>query len=166
MGYFYSSRNYMTPEELEARRMKASDLFRKGTAQAEVAKRLKVTRTAAHYWHKAWEKEGKEALLKQNVGPKGKLTKESIAKVEWALLRGPEAYGYHTNLWTISRITAVVKKTTGAAYRDRSVWHVLLRMGWSSQKPERRAKERDEKSIARWKKTEWPSLQKKGFARV
>ena len=156
----------MTPEELEARRMKAVKLFRKGVAQAEVARSLKVTRTAAHYWHQAWDKEGEKALEKRPQGPHAKLTGKELIKVERALLRGPEAYGYHTNLWTLSRITEVVKKVAKVTYQDRSVWHVLLRMGWSSQKPERRAKERDEKAIAHWKKVEWPSIQKKGFARA
>lgn len=158
------SRVTMTPEELEVRRVKAAKLFSRGVTQYVVAKRFSVSTAAVNYWHKAWEKKGKKALFKKDVGPKGKLTKEKIAKVERALLKGPEAFGYNSQLWTLPRITEIVRKVTQAAYRDRSIWHVLLRMGWSCQKPTRKAKERDEKAIARWKKVEWPSIKKRGFA--
>ena len=162
MRSFHSSRNAMTPEALEARRMKAVALFRSGVAQATVAKRLGVSRTAVHYWHKAWKHEGREALAKRKQGPRYKLSEREVEHVEATLLRGPEAHGYHTQLWTLARITKAVKEVTGVAYGERSIWHVLRRMGWSCQKPARRAKERNEAAIAHWKKVEWPSIQKRG----
>ena len=154
----------MSPEELEKRRLKAPVFFRRGISQYAIAKKLGVSKVAVHYWHKEWEKKGEKGLLKKNVGPKGKLTEKQLAKVEQALLRGPQAYGYETDLWTLPRITEAVKKITKATYKDRSIWHVLLRMGWSCQKPARKAKERDEKAIARWKKVEWPSIKKRAPA--
>lgn len=153
----------MSPKALERRRMQAVALFRKGVAHAVVARRLTVSRTAVHYWHKAWNTEGRAALKARKQGPRYKLTKEEVARVEAALLAGPEACGYTTQLWTLARITETVKASTGVAYGDRSVWHVLRRMGWSCQKPARRAKERNEKAIAHWIKVEWPSIRKKGL---
>lgn len=156
----------MSPEELERRRLKAPGFFLRGASQYATAKALGVSKVAVHYWHKEWEKKGEKGLLKKNVGPKGKLTPGKIQKVEQALERGPEAYGYKTNLWTLARITEVVKKITQTDYKNRSIWHVLLRMGWSCQKPAKKAKERDEKAIARWKKLEWPSIKKRGFVKT
>jgi hypothetical protein len=34
------------------------------------------------------------------------------------------------------------------------------RLHWSSQKPERRARERNEAEIARWQREEWPRIKK------
>lgn len=154
----------MTPEELEARRIKAARFFARGVTQYAIAQRFGVSTAAVYYWHRSWKKKGEEALLKKDVGPKGKLTKAEIKKVERALLKGPETFGYASQLWTLPRITEVVKKITKEIYKDRSIWHVLMRMGWSCQKPTRKAKERDEKAIVRWKKVEWPFIKKRGFA--
>ncbi|WP_443072588.1 winged helix-turn-helix domain-containing protein [Streptomyces sp. RPT161] len=42
-----------------------------------------------------------------------------------------------------------------------SVWRLLTsRLGWSLQRPERRAVERDESEIARWIAHEWPRIKK------
>lgn len=142
--------------------MKAAALFRRGVAQAAVAKRFDVSRTAVHYWHKEWKEKGAQALKRRKQGPRYKLTERELGKVETALLKGPETAGYHTQLWTLARITDTVLHVTGIAYGDRSIWHVLRRMGWSCQKPARRAKERDEEAIARWIKVEWPSIKKRG----
>ncbi|MET9532174.1 winged helix-turn-helix domain-containing protein [Streptomyces sp. NPDC006649] len=47
------------------------------------------------------------------------------------------------------------------ARRHASVWRLLTgRLGWSLQRPERRAVERDELEIARWIAHEWPRIKK------
>lgn len=148
---------------LEQRRLKAGKLFAKGIMQAEVARCLKVSRTAVHYWYTAWEKKGKAGLISKGTpGTKSWLTEAKKAKVERALLKGPKVFGYATELWTIERITTVIRQVANVSYAPRSAWHILGILGWSCQKPERRSRERDEDAIAHWKKTIWPQIQKKG----
>jgi hypothetical protein len=49
----------------------------------------------------------------------------------------------------------------GWCCRGASVWRLLTgRLGWSLQRPERRAVERDESAIARWIAHEWPRIKK------
>lgn len=156
----------MTPEELEARRMKALELFRQDVSQAEAARKLGVTKVAAHYWFHAWKQKGKRGLEQRKVGPEAGLTPKDIKTVERSLLKGPVKEGYATDLWTINRIKLLIKRVTGIAYGQTQVWRILRSMGWSPQKPDRRAKERDEKAIAYWRKVEWPSIKKRGFARA
>lgn len=159
------SRVTMTPEELEERRMKALRLFRKGASQAAAAKELGVTKVAAHYWFHSWKKKGKKGLEKRKVGPEAKLTLKDRDNIEAALLKGPAKEGYVTDLWTLKRIKALIKRVTGIAYGQTQVWRILHNsIGWSSQKPDRRARERDEKAIARWRKMEWPAIKKRGLA--
>lgn len=132
-------------------------------SQAEVARRLKVSRTAVHYWSLAWGKRGDNGLKAVPDGRPSSLSSADWQNVERQLLKGPHAQGYATDLWTLPRITALIKKKTGVAYQtEAGVWKLLRSLNWSCQKPERRARERDERAIARWQKVAWPAIQKRG----
>jgi len=70
------------------------------------------------------------------------------------------ARGYKTNLWTLPRVTALIKELTGVRYYPGYVWRLLGASGFSCQRPEGPAIKRDEKAIRRWKQVEWPALKK------
>ncbi len=55
------------------------------------------------------------------------------------ITQGAEAHGFSGDFWTLSRLTIAVKRWTGVADEDRSVWHLLGRLGFSCQKPLKRA---------------------------
>ncbi|MER6784299.1 winged helix-turn-helix domain-containing protein [Streptomyces sp. NPDC000658] len=56
---------------------------------------------------------------------------------------------------------------TGVRLSRASVWRLLTgRLGWSLQRPERRAVERDESEIARWIAHEWPRIKKGPWTHV
>lgn len=142
---------------LEKRRLKAARLFAKGKSRAEVARAVGVSWAAAHKWYRAWRREGKPGLKAAGrAGRKPKLTASQLGQVEQELLRGPRAQGYATILWTLPRIAALIAKLTGVRYHPSHVWRILQAMGWSLQRPEHRAKERDDEAIARWQKRRWP----------
>ncbi|MGW7099628.1 winged helix-turn-helix domain-containing protein [Streptomyces sp. NPDC054838] len=59
----------------------------------------------------------------------------------------------------MERFVAVVERVTGVVLSRASVWRSLTgRLGWSLQRPEWRAVERDESEIARWIAHEWPPI--------
>ncbi len=66
------------------------------------------------------------------------------------MLRGPRAWGFRTELWTLERVAQVIEKVGHVRYSLSQTWRVLRQLGWSRQRPARRAKERDEAAIARW----------------
>lgn len=68
--------------------------------------------------------------------------------------------GYPTDLWTCSRVANVIRKRFHVKYHPGHVWYILRDLNWSCQKPERRARERDEAAIARWRKRDWPRIKK------
>jgi transposase len=142
---------------LEKRRLRAARLFAKGRSRAQVARALGVSWAAVDTWYRAWREEG-EAGLKGagRAGRKPKLTPVQLGRVEQALLQGPLAHGYATLLWTLPRIAALIAKLTGVRYHPGHVWRILQAMGWSVQRPEHRAKERNEAVIDRWQKRRWP----------
>jgi transposase len=150
----------LSVQELEARRIKAGKLFTQGKTAYFVAKKFGVSSTTAREWRERW----KNGTL--NAQPQGRtslLTDEQKARVSKSIIKGQEAVGYKTQLWTLERITTLIRKTEKTSYKPRSVWHLLHALGFSCQKPVRRAKERNEQAIAQWKQTTWPKMLKKGL---
>jgi transposase len=147
---------------LEARRLQAAELFAQGRTQAEVAHQLGVSRQSAHLWHIAWQQGGVDALRSRGpTGPDPRLSDAQLAKVEQALLQGARANGFDTDLWTLERVAVVITQLTGIRHHPGHVWVILRRrLGWTLQRPERRASERDEEAIARWVQQEWPRIKK------
>lgn len=146
---------------LEKRRKQAGKLFRKEYAAPEVARRLGVARQVAYRWKDAWVQGGSAALASKGpAGRKSKLTARQTQKVTQALLAGSSAHGYKTDLWTLPRVAALIEDLTGVEYHPGHVWRLLRASGFSCQRLERRAVERDEKAIGRWKRVDWPALKK------
>jgi len=147
---------------MEERRMRAADLFRKGVIPAEVARQLGVSHQVVSDWRKAWRQGGRAALRGQGrAGRRPKLSTAQLTKVEKALSKGAEASGYLTDVWTLSRAAEVIKRLTGVSYHPGYVWYILRKqLGWTWQRPSRRAVERDEEAIEQWVKQRWPQLKK------
>ena len=146
---------------LRKRRLRAAQLFEQGLSQAEVARRLGVSRVSAMRWRRSWEEAGRSGL--ESSGPLGRpsrLSDRQWSKIESILLRGPQALGYGTDLWTLGRVAEVILDKTGVTYHPGHVWRVLKGRGWSLQRPTTKARERDEQAILRWTKRDWPRLKK------
>lgn len=148
--------------KLERRRLQAGKLFDKECSAPDVARRLGIARQVAYRWKTAWAKGGRAALVSKGpAGPKPKLTVKQTQHVVKALLAGPAAQGYKTALWTLPRVAVLIKELTGVEYHPGHVWRLMGASGFSCQRPERRAIERDDKAIARWKREVWPALKKR-----
>ena len=148
-------------EALEMRRLIATHLLQQGRGIREVARMAGVTPTSVLRWEKALERGGIEALkAKPHPGKPPKLTDEQKRELENILLRGPLAAGFPTDLWTLKRVAQVIERQFGVKYHPSHVWKILRGMGWSAQKPERRARERDEVAIRQRREGTWPEVKK------
>jgi transposase len=153
------------PDQLQKRRHQAIELLKKGERPVDVARKLGVNRRTVRFWNAAYRKNGLQGLkAKPNLGRPAKLSAARKKQLERSLLQGPEAHGFSTPLWTCPRVREVVKRQFGVVYHVDHIWHLLRFLGWSPQKPERQARERDERAIRRWVKTDWPLLRKKRSA--
>ncbi len=142
---------------LEQRRLAAARLFGQGKSRAEVARRLEVSWPAVNKWYHAWQQNGTAGLKAAGrAGRHPKLSPDQLAQVEQELLRGPTAQGYATEVWTLPRIAQVIRKRTGVQYHPGHVWRILRAMEWTVQRPEHRAKERNDAAVERWLKRRWP----------
>ena len=127
-----------------------------------MAQMVGVTAESVRRWKRRLEQGGTAALRRRPArGRPHKLTDEQAEQVRAALLQGALAHGFEADLWTLERVGAVIERLTGQVLSRASVWRLLTgRLGWSLQRPQRRAVERDETEIARWVACEWPRIKK------
>ncbi|MGH7750819.1 MAG: winged helix-turn-helix domain-containing protein, partial [Candidatus Dormibacteria bacterium] len=123
---------------------------------------LGVSRQSASRWYEQWRDGGVTALrAATRTGRPPRLTAAQLDAVEAALLRGARSHGFSTDLWTLARVAAVIERTAGVQYHPGHVWRVLRSMGWSLQRPARRARERDDAAVQSWLREDWPRLKKR-----
>jgi transposase len=148
--------------DAEQRRLRAMTLLERGCCQSEVARQVGVTPGAVSQWVKAYRRDGRDALKARiHPGPKPKLSPPQIERLQQLLLQGATRHGFAPELWTLARIAEVIRKHFRVTYDPSGVWHVLQRMGWTCQKPERRARERDERAILAWRQEDLPRIKKR-----
>lgn len=147
--------------DLEQRRLKAGRWLSKGVSQAEVARRLDVSRETVRRWANKLTEGGVAALKNAPMlgRPRG-LDGAQRQALAAALKAGPLAQGYATELWTVPRVRVLIERQFGRRYSPVQVWRILGQLGWSSQRPTGRATQRDESAIRQWKQKRWPALKK------
>jgi transposase len=149
-------------QQLQERRLQAMSLLKDGRTQSDVARLLGVTPAAVSQWKQAYDQEGRQALLaKIAPGPTPKLSPRQCQRLLAYLKQGPRQHGWSTELWTLPRIAALVERKFGVRYDQSGVWRLLRRLGWTCQKPERRARERDQAAIDGWRARDWSRLKKR-----
>jgi transposase len=147
---------------LEDRRRRALTLLDSGLSLNEVGRRIGCAAVSVMRWRDARRHGGERALkVRYSPGRPPKLEPSQRRRLVVLLLRGALAYGYRTNLWTTARIAEVIQREFGVQYHRDHVGRLMHGLQWSPQKPERRALERDEAAIARWKQKDWPQVKKK-----
>ena len=145
----------------ETRRLQAWQLTQQGWPQYQIAEALGVSAGAVSQWMTRARQGGPEALRAcPPPGAPRRLTADQLAQLPGLLHRGPEAYGFRGQLWTRGRIAAVIQLTFGVSYHSRHVGRLLAVIRWSPQKPARRARQRDEAAIARWRDDTWPAIKR------
>ena len=78
---------------------------------------------------------------------------------------GARAAGFPTEQWTQKRVQQVIEREFGVHYHQNYMGRLLHGLGWSVQKPETRALERDEDLIRAWLSQDWPRIKKSAAAR-
>jgi transposase len=151
-----------TPDELERRRLRAIALLTQGYPPVEVARMVGANRRSVRRWKAAYRKKGRPALeARPASGRPPKLPAPQARRLERELLRGAKAAGFATDLWTCPRVARLIEQRFRVHYHVDHIGRLLHALGWSPQKPARRAVERDEEEIRRWIKQTWPALKKK-----
>jgi transposase len=153
------SRPIGTPEELERRRRRAVDLLHQGERPTAVAHFLGVHRTSVYRWQQA-DAQGSDALAAQpHPHRPARLSDDQLRRLELLLAQGAGAHGWPNELWTTARVAQVIRRHFHIGYHHDHVGRFLRqRLGWTPQKPRRRARERDEAAILDWQSQEFPRI--------
>jgi transposase len=143
-------------------RLDAAEMIEAGAGDREVAKRFRVSRMSANRWRRALAAGGRAALASKGAGgARCKLTPAEVRELEAVLDAGPAACGYVDQCWTLARVAEQVWRRCGVEYTLAGMDVLLHRIGWSVQVPARRAAERDEAKIARWREETWPVVKRR-----
>src|SRR4051794_39513260 len=159
------SRPFGTADELERRRKQAVQAVTGGESRTTVAKVLGVHIKTIARWVRAARKPG-GLDAKPQPAPASGLTDADLRKLEGLLAKGAKAHGWHNELWTAARVARLIDREFGIEYHPEHVRKILKRrLGWTSQKPRRKARERDDKEVARWVGDEFPRIVREAFRR-
>jgi transposase len=137
-----------TAEELERRRRRAVELVKQGESPAKVAYFLGCGRSSVYTWVKLDRDAAEKLAAKPHAGPKPRLSAEQIKELEGLLLQGARAHGWPNDLWSAHRVAEMIRRHFGVEYHVEHARKVIRRrLNWSSQKPQRKAKQRNAEKI-------------------
>src|SRR5436309_7300212 len=146
----------------EWRRLRALHLKQRGWYQRDSAEALGVSEETVSRWLARARDGGPEALLARPApGPPPKLSDAQKRLIPDFLWHGPEAYGFRGEVWTRARIAQVIEEEFGVRYHKGHVGKLLQELHWTPQVPIRRALQRDEEAIRRWRADVWPELRRR-----
>lgn len=150
-----------SPQSLEKRRRSVVAFLKQKLSLHEIARRIGCHASSVLRWRNALRSGGQDALkAKPAPGRPPRLAAKQKARLVHLLAEGAMAHGYRTELWTTQRIAELIERRLGVRYHRNHVGKLLHQLGWSHQKPERRALERSETVIAEWKRSVWPRVKK------
>jgi transposase len=148
--------------EATKKRLRAGRMLQKGQGCAKVALAVGVARQTVYTWKALLDEGGIDALRAvPERGRPAKLDEAQLASVRTVVLQSPTEHGFGTELWTLKRVGAVIERMHGVRFSQAQIWRILGALGFSAQKPERRAIERNEDAVRSWKRSTWPALKKK-----
>lgn len=146
----------------EGRRLRAWQLKDQGWRQKDIAQALGVTEGAVSQWMKRGRDGGEQALKRTPPpGAQARLTSEQHQELVKLLEQGAEQHGFVGAVWTQNRVRQIIKRHFGVSYHRDHIGRLLRQIGWSVQKPQQRAAQRDEAAIAKWREQDWPELKKR-----
>jgi len=148
-----------TIEQLAEQRARGLALLEQGKKVKEVAELLNVTPRSVNRW-KQTARKPKRRRRPKPIGRHRKLTEKQVKRLGKALKRGAPAFGYFGDYWTLDRIGQIIWQLFEVRCHPSTVWHILDRMGWSCQRPQRRALQRNEAAIELWKHEVLPEVKK------
>ena len=133
---------------MERRRRRAVELVKRGESPAKVAYFLGCGRSSVYTWVKLDREASERLAARPHAGPKARLTDEQIRGLEEALLKGAKAHGWHNDLWSAHRVAEMIRRHFGVGYHVEHARKIIRgRLRWSSQKPQKKAKQRNAEKI-------------------
>jgi transposase len=150
----------MGQDAREWRRLRAWDLHEQGWSGKAIAEALTASQAAVSMWLTRARAGGVEALRRHPPpGAPPTLTAAQRAHLPDLLAQGAEWYGFVGDIWTTTRVAAVIKRVFGVSYHPAHVSRLVRQEGLSLQQPVVRATHRTEAASVTWRADTWPALE-------
>src|SRR5262245_2298197 len=150
------------PECLEWRRYRALYLKRRGWVQRDIAEALDVSEGALSGWLARARHRGPEARRAgPGAGRPPRLSPDQKRSIPELLWPGPEAYGVRGQVWTCARVARAIEEEFGVRSHQDHVGRLLRDLRWTPQQPIKRAIQRDQEAIRRWRDETRPELRQR-----
>lgn len=123
--------------------------MRQGESPTVIARILGVGRTSLYRWRALAGRAPEALAAKPHPGPRPRLTAAQVRELEQVLLQGAKAHGWHNDLWSAHRVAEMIRRRFGVAFHVEHVRKIIRRrLHWSSQKPQKKARQRNAEAIA------------------
>jgi transposase len=146
----------------EKLRLIAANMFEQKLPTALIAASLEVDDQTVRRWRRQFNASGREGLhSRKHHGRPPRMNQQQKQQLSELLLKTPAQCGFDKYLWTQQLIADLICREFGISYHHDHVGVILHDLGFTHQKPMRRAKERDEARIEAWRSQVWPEMLKK-----
>jgi transposase len=149
---------YQKETAREFRRRRAVKLIEQGEPRSTIARILGVSRVSLNNWYKQYRSSGNVEIKPQPGRPR-RLSAEQLEILRALLMQDASVHGWENDLWTAKRVTELIRRQFGIKFSSHHVRTILTQyLGWSSQRPTRQLRERDDDEILRWKEQDFPQI--------
>lgn len=148
-------------QEQEARRLAAGRMLLAGKRNVEVVRALNVSPSSVKRWKKVVLRQGLAGLhSRASPGRRPKLSAGERKRLARILRKGARAAGFDSELWTGKRVAELIRREFQVVYHPHHVLKLLRQLGFTPQRPQRRARQQDSRALAHWRSVEWPRIKK------
>ena len=153
----------LSPKTREEIRIRAVQRVQEGESPETVIKALGVSRACIYNWLAKYRAGGWHGLKDGNrSGRPKKLSGDHMAWIYRTVVdKDPLQLKFSFALWTRAMIGVLIKRQFGIKLSDASVGRLLRQLGLSCQKPLFRAYQKHPETVAQWKQTVYPEIQKR-----
>lgn len=152
---------------LEHLRIVACKRVRRGETPSAVVRSLGLNRTTIYDWLERERRAGLRGLKARKAPGRERYLSEKKQQnlKQWIVKKDPRTFGYEQATWSRQIISELLRKHFGVSMSVTGVGKLLAYLDLTPQKPLRRAYERDEREIERWKTKTWPAVRKRAKRR-
>jgi transposase len=146
------------------RRVRAVELYRQGWQLKTIAEALGVTKGAISQWIKRAnavpaEQQAQALQVRKSSGRPPAIGQEQRRQLGALVERGPQAFGFVSEVWTARRVQAVARRELDLRVGLTTIKKFLHEAGFSVQKPEVTATQKNDKAVAGFRGG-WVNLKK------
>ena len=147
----------------EQLRRQAMRLIDQGRRQSEVARLLDVSQPTISLWRQRFLKGGWAALRKRKrgreVGTDRRLNREQEKEIQKTIVdHTPDQLKMTFALWSRHAVQQLIKDKYDVSYTLQGVGRLLKDWGFTPQRPAKRAIERNDEAVRKWKEEDYPQL--------